>query len=123
MKGLGRREGATVYMVLLAAFEVVLWRYTGQEDFAVGSPFSSRAHTGVEGLIGLFLEPVVLAGVRPNGALDSRRPGARSGRGRCRRHRSGGGPAYQPVRRAGPSATSPRRGPLGRHRGRRTASA
>src|SRR3712207_7430842 len=38
LRGLGRREGATLYMVLLAAFKVLLARYTGQEDVVVGSP-------------------------------------------------------------------------------------
>jgi amino acid adenylation domain-containing protein len=68
VRELARREGATVYMVLLAAFETVLWRYTGQEDFAVGSPVSSRAQTATEGLLGLFLEPVALR-ARLHGAL------------------------------------------------------
>ena len=42
LKALGQREGATLFMVLLAAFQVLLSRYSGQDDIAVGSPIAGR---------------------------------------------------------------------------------
>ncbi|MER6910546.1 amino acid adenylation domain-containing protein [Streptomyces sp. NPDC000594] len=51
---LARARGATLYMTLLAAFQVVLGRWSGQRDFAVGTPFAGRATEETEGLIGLF---------------------------------------------------------------------
>ena len=47
-------------MTLLAAFQVLLYRYTGQEDFAVGSPIANRRRPEVEGLIGFFVNTLVL---------------------------------------------------------------
>ena len=46
--------GTTLYMVLLAAFNILLSKYTGQEDIIVGSPFAGRRHTDVEQVIGMF---------------------------------------------------------------------
>jgi amino acid adenylation domain-containing protein len=60
LKALGQRERSTLYMVLLAAFRTLLYRYTGQEDIAVGSPIAGRNRPEVEGLIGLFLNMLVL---------------------------------------------------------------
>lgn len=60
LKELGRREGATLYMTLLAAFQVLLHRYSGQEDFAVGSPIANRLRPEIESLIGYFINVVVL---------------------------------------------------------------
>ncbi|MBJ6765971.1 amino acid adenylation domain-containing protein, partial [Myxococcaceae bacterium JPH2] len=60
MEGLGRREGSTVFMVLLAAFQAVLSRYTGQSDVSVGSPIAGRTHAETEGLIGFFVNTLVL---------------------------------------------------------------
>ena len=59
---LARREGTTVFMALLAAFEVLLWRYTGQEDLLVGTPVAGRIRAELEGLIGLFVNTLVLRG-------------------------------------------------------------
>ncbi|HSF41145.1 MAG TPA: amino acid adenylation domain-containing protein [Thermoanaerobaculia bacterium] len=58
--GLARREGATRFMVLLAAFEVLLQRYCGQDDVRVGSPIASRNREEIEGLIGFFSNTLVL---------------------------------------------------------------
>ncbi|GAA3026763.1 amino acid adenylation domain-containing protein [Streptosporangium longisporum] len=52
---LGRSCGATPYMTLLAAFEVLLWRYSGQRDFAVGSPVSGRDLPELERVVGVFV--------------------------------------------------------------------
>jgi len=60
LRSLSRREGATLFMTLLAAFKVLLARYTGQEDIVVGSPFTNRQRAEVEGLIGFFVNTVPL---------------------------------------------------------------
>ncbi|HMB51691.1 MAG TPA: amino acid adenylation domain-containing protein, partial [Thermoanaerobaculia bacterium] len=52
-------RGATLYMTLLAAFEVLLARFTGQRDFAVGSPVAGRNRVEVEGIIGFFVNTLV----------------------------------------------------------------
>jgi non-ribosomal peptide synthetase component F len=62
LEALGRREGATPFMTLLAAFQVLLHRYTGQTDFAVGSPIAGRTRSEVEGLIGFFVNTLVFRG-------------------------------------------------------------
>jgi amino acid adenylation domain-containing protein len=60
IKALSQREGATLFMTLLAAFEVLLYRYTGQTDLAVGSPIANRKRSEVEHLIGFFVNSLVL---------------------------------------------------------------
>ncbi len=57
---LGRSEGATMFMVVLAALEVVLARYSGQNDLTIGTLVANRNRTEVEGLIGLFANTLVL---------------------------------------------------------------
>lgn len=57
---LAAREGATLFMVALAAFAVVLGRHSGQEDVVVGTPVAGRSRSELEPLIGLFLNTVVL---------------------------------------------------------------
>ncbi|MCO1578421.1 amino acid adenylation domain-containing protein [Crossiella sp. SN42] len=57
-----RNRRATRFMVLLAAFEALLARYTGQTDLAVGTPVAGRTRTEAEPLIGLFANTVVLRG-------------------------------------------------------------
>ncbi|WP_222719749.1 non-ribosomal peptide synthetase [Actinokineospora xionganensis] len=57
---LARGHGSTRFMVLLAAFKAQLARYTGQTDIAVGTPVAGRGRVDVEGLIGLFVNTVVL---------------------------------------------------------------
>ncbi|MFP2934551.1 condensation domain-containing protein, partial [Pyxidicoccus sp. 3LG] len=66
LKALAQREGATPFMVLLAAFQVLLSRYSGQEDVVVGSPIAGRRHAETEGLIGFFVNTLVLR-ARPEG--------------------------------------------------------
>jgi len=60
LKGLAKTEGATLYALLLAAFQVLLHRYTGQEDILVGSPTASRSQSEFAGIVGYFVNPVVL---------------------------------------------------------------
>jgi amino acid adenylation domain-containing protein len=60
LKELCRQEGATLFMALLAAFDVLLYKYTGQTDLSVGTPVSGRSRSEAEGLIGLFLNTLVL---------------------------------------------------------------
>jgi hypothetical protein len=59
LRALGRREGATLFMMLLAAFQALLGRYSG-EDVAVGTPVAGRNHLEIEELIGLFVNTLVL---------------------------------------------------------------
>ncbi len=58
---LSRREGVTLFMVLLAAYRLLLHRLTSQTWFAVGSPVANRIHPDVENLIGCFMNNLVLA--------------------------------------------------------------
>jgi non-ribosomal peptide synthetase component F/aryl carrier-like protein len=57
---LGRRQGASLYMVLLAGFQTLLSRLSGQKDVAVGSPISGRTDRQTEGLIGFFVNTLVM---------------------------------------------------------------
>ncbi|HEX2253363.1 MAG TPA: condensation domain-containing protein, partial [Thermoanaerobaculia bacterium] len=60
LRTLGRRRGATLFMVLLAAFETLLHRCTGQDDLSVGSPIAGRNRSEIEPLIGFFVNTLVL---------------------------------------------------------------
>ncbi|MEL7355556.1 MAG: amino acid adenylation domain-containing protein [Cyanobacteria bacterium J06560_6] len=60
LKALGQKQSATLFMTLLAAFKVLLYRYTGQTDLVVGTPVANRHRAEVEGLIGLFVNTLVL---------------------------------------------------------------
>ncbi|MBN1203857.1 MAG: amino acid adenylation domain-containing protein [Myxococcaceae bacterium] len=60
IRALGRNEQATPFMVLLAAFYALLYRYTGQEDLLVGTPIANRTRAELEGLIGFFVNTLVL---------------------------------------------------------------
>jgi amino acid adenylation domain-containing protein/non-ribosomal peptide synthase protein (TIGR01720 family) len=57
---LSRREGATLFMTLLAAFQTLLHRYTGQTSISVGTPIAGRSRTETEPLIGFFVNTLVL---------------------------------------------------------------
>ncbi|MFB2968337.1 amino acid adenylation domain-containing protein [Aerosakkonema sp. BLCC-F183] len=57
---LSQQENVTLFMTLLAAFQTLLYRYTGQEDIAVGSPIANRNRSEIEGLIGFFVNSLVL---------------------------------------------------------------
>ncbi|WP_372724307.1 amino acid adenylation domain-containing protein, partial [Immundisolibacter sp.] len=60
IKTLSRRQGVTLYTLLLAAFQVLLFRYSGQRDFAVGSPVAGRKLPQLEPLIGFFVNTLAL---------------------------------------------------------------
>jgi amino acid adenylation domain-containing protein len=60
LKSLCKAEGVTLFMTLLAAFKVWLYRYTGQEDLIVGSPIANRHRQELEGLIGFFVNTLAM---------------------------------------------------------------
>ncbi|HJT58387.1 MAG TPA: amino acid adenylation domain-containing protein [Ktedonobacteraceae bacterium] len=60
LKALSRQEGVTLFMTLLATFQVLLYRYTGQQDIAVGTPVANRMRTEFERVMGCFVNPLVL---------------------------------------------------------------
>jgi amino acid adenylation domain-containing protein len=60
LKLLSQREGVTLFMTLLAAFQVLLLRYTGQDDLVVGTPIANRTRHELEGLIGFFVNTLAL---------------------------------------------------------------
>jgi amino acid adenylation domain-containing protein len=55
-----RQQDVTMFMTLLAAFKVLIYRYTQQEDIIVGTPVAGRDRSEVEGLIGFFINTLVL---------------------------------------------------------------
>ncbi len=57
---LSKQENATLFVTLLAAFQTLLYRYTGQENIAIGTPIANRNRTELEGLIGFFVNSLVL---------------------------------------------------------------
>ncbi|HEX9987858.1 MAG TPA: amino acid adenylation domain-containing protein [Chloroflexia bacterium] len=60
LEDLAKREGVTFFMTLLAAFQVLLYRYTGMDEIIVGAPIAGRTQAEVEGLIGFFANTLVL---------------------------------------------------------------
>ncbi|CBL45102.1 Non-ribosomal peptide synthetase modules and related proteins [gamma proteobacterium HdN1] len=60
---ISQREGVTLYMILLAAYMVLLARYSNQRDISVGTPIANRNNEAVEGLIGFFVNTLVIRGV------------------------------------------------------------
>jgi amino acid adenylation domain-containing protein len=60
LRALGLREGGTLFMALLAGFQSLLHRYTGTEDFLVGSPVANRNRRELEDLIGFFVNTLPL---------------------------------------------------------------
>src|SRR5205807_2589455 len=71
LRELGRRQGATLHQVLMAGLMVLLWRYTGQTDIAVGTPTAGRSRREVEDLVGFFVNTLVIrAGVRGDDSFE-----------------------------------------------------
>src|ERR1700735_4503385 len=60
LKQLSRSEGVTLFMSLLAGFQLLLCRYSGQEDVVVGTPVANRNRLEIEGLIGFFVNTLAL---------------------------------------------------------------
>lgn len=60
LKQLGKQQGVTLFMALLATFQILLARYSGQQDIVVGTPIANRQHSELEGLIGFFANTLVL---------------------------------------------------------------
>lgn len=60
LQALGQREGATLFMVVLAAFKVLLARYSGQDDICVGTPIANCTRAEIEPMIGFFVNTLVI---------------------------------------------------------------
>ncbi|WP_293116829.1 non-ribosomal peptide synthetase [Okeania sp. SIO1I7] len=60
LKQLSQQQGVTLFMTLLAGFKVLLHRYSGQEDIAIGVPVANRKRSEIEGLIGFFVNALVM---------------------------------------------------------------
>lgn len=60
LRTLSRHEGVTLFMLLLAAFKVLISRYSGQQDIAVGTPVANRDHVELEPVVGFFANTLVL---------------------------------------------------------------
>jgi acyl carrier protein len=60
LKALSRQEGVTLFMTLLSGFQMLLYRYTGSVDISVGTPIAGRNRVETEGLIGFFMNILVL---------------------------------------------------------------
>jgi amino acid adenylation domain-containing protein len=60
LKVLSREKGVTLFMILLAAFQSLLHRYTGQHDIVIGSPIAGRTQVDIERLLGFFVNTLVL---------------------------------------------------------------
>ncbi len=60
LKELATQSGSTMYMVLLSAYNVLLYKYTGQEDIVIGSPIAGRRHADLQNIIGMFVNMLAL---------------------------------------------------------------
>ena len=60
LRALARRRGATLFMTLLAVWQTVLGRLSGQTDVAVGMPVANRGRSEIEGLVGFFVNMLAL---------------------------------------------------------------
>ena len=60
LRKFSRAHGCTLYMTLLAAFQILLYRYSGQDEIVVGSPIAGRNRAEIEPLIGFFVNTLVL---------------------------------------------------------------
>jgi len=67
LRGLSGREGVTLFMTLLATWQVLLWRLTGQSDVVVGTDVANRTKAESEGLIGFFVNQLVMRAVVDGG--------------------------------------------------------
>jgi amino acid adenylation domain-containing protein len=60
LRSLSRRQSTSLFMTLLAAFDVLLWRYTGEKRFVVGVPFTERKCAELENLVGYFVSSLLI---------------------------------------------------------------
>lgn len=60
LNDLAKRNGTTLYMVLLAAYNVLLSKYSGQDDIVVGSPIAGRPHMDLQNIIGIFINTLAM---------------------------------------------------------------
>ncbi|RAP29427.1 Bacitracin synthetase 3 (BA3) [Brevibacillus laterosporus] len=60
LQRLSNETGATLYMLLLAAYNVLLSKYTGQEEIIIGTPIAGRSHADVENIVGMFVNTLAL---------------------------------------------------------------
>src|SRR5207248_904609 len=60
LKALAQEEGATLFMTLLAAYQLLMSRYSGQDDIVVGTSIANRTRAETEGLIGFFINTLAL---------------------------------------------------------------
>src|SRR5262249_27736346 len=60
LKALSQEQGVTLFMTLLATYQTLLYRYSGQEDILIGTPIANRNRAEIEGLIGFFVNTLVL---------------------------------------------------------------
>ncbi|QLE40068.1 amino acid adenylation domain-containing protein [Nostoc sp. C052] len=60
LKAISQKHGVSLFMTLLAAFNILLYRYSRQEDLCVGSAIANRTHSNTESLIGFFVNTLVL---------------------------------------------------------------
>jgi len=60
LRALAQHHGATLYMTLLASFQVLVHRYTNQDQFLIGSPTAGRNRAGLSDVVGYFVNPIVL---------------------------------------------------------------
>jgi len=60
IRDLSQQHGATLFVTLLAAFQTLLYRYSGQTDVSVGTPIANRNRSEIEGLIGFFVNTLVM---------------------------------------------------------------
>ena len=78
LNALGAEHGCTPFMTMLAAYQALLFRYSGQADFAIGTPYAGRGRPELENLVGLFVNTLVLradlsGGVTVDGLLERTR--------------------------------------------------
>src|SRR2546427_367038 len=60
LRAQARQQGDTLFTLLLAGWQALLYRYTGQEDIRVGVPVANRAHADLQGVVGFFVNTLVL---------------------------------------------------------------
>jgi amino acid adenylation domain-containing protein len=63
LRRLAAEQGTTLFVALLAGFQALLYRYTGERDIRVGAPVARRDHAEIEGVVGLFVDTLVLRGL------------------------------------------------------------